>query len=77
MGWFVLRPEPEGPLDEVELGYRLRQTARGKGHAIEGSRALPDNVFTELGADSPPGRQRDERSFGISPDPTTEEPAWY
>ena len=40
IGWFILRPEPEGPLDEVELGYRLRQAAWGKGYATEGSRAL-------------------------------------
>lgn len=24
LGWFLLRPKPGGPLDEVELGYRLR-----------------------------------------------------
>ncbi|MEH0423468.1 GNAT family N-acetyltransferase [Streptomyces sp. B21-083] len=49
IGWFVLRPEPEGPLDEVELGYRLRQAAWGKGYATEGSRALLGKAFTELG----------------------------
>src|SRR4051812_7629923 len=27
LGWFCLRPERDGPLDEVELGYRLRQAA--------------------------------------------------
>ena len=27
IGWFCLRPERDGPLDEPELGYRLRQTA--------------------------------------------------
>ena len=31
IGWFHLRPEPTGPQDEVELGYRLRQDAWGKG----------------------------------------------
>lgn len=31
IGWFILRPEPGGPLDEVELGYRLRQAAWGRG----------------------------------------------
>ncbi|MBV2355917.1 GNAT family N-acetyltransferase [Streptomyces sp. J2-1] len=49
IGWFILRPEAEGPLDEVELGYRLRQAAWGKGYATEGSRALLDKAFTELG----------------------------
>lgn len=49
IGWFILRPEQEGPLDEVELGYRLRQAAWGKGYATEGSRALLRKAFTELG----------------------------
>lgn len=49
IGWFILRPKPEGPLDEVELGYRLRQAAWGKGYATEGSRALIRKAFTELG----------------------------
>ena len=38
LGWFALDPgEGEG---EVELGYRLRHAAWGKGFATEGSRAL-------------------------------------
>ncbi|MFF6999020.1 GNAT family N-acetyltransferase [Streptomyces sp. NPDC008313] len=49
IGWFCLRPEPQGPLDEAELGYRLRQAAWGKGYATEGSRALLAKGFTELG----------------------------
>ncbi|MDX2546457.1 GNAT family N-acetyltransferase [Streptomyces sp. WI04-05B] len=49
VGWFILRPEPEGPLDAVELGYRLRQAAWGRGYATEGSRALLEKAFTELG----------------------------
>lgn len=49
IGWFCLRPEREGPPDEAELGYRLRQAAWGKGYATEGSRALLDKAFTELG----------------------------
>ncbi|MEV0122189.1 GNAT family N-acetyltransferase [Streptomyces sp. NPDC050703] len=49
IGWFHLRPEPDGPLDEVELGYRLRQAAWGRGYATEGSRALLDKAFTRLG----------------------------
>ncbi|GLY04222.1 MULTISPECIES: GNAT family N-acetyltransferase [Actinoplanes] len=49
IGWFHLRPDWDGPLDEVELGYRLRQAAWGNGYATEGSRALLAKGFTELG----------------------------
>lgn len=48
IGWFCLRPRRDGPLDEVELGYRLRQAAWGQGYATEGSRALLAKGFTEL-----------------------------
>ena len=34
---------------EVELGYRLRKSAWGKGYATEGSRALICKGFTEFG----------------------------
>ncbi|MFI5843934.1 GNAT family N-acetyltransferase [Catenuloplanes sp. NPDC051500] len=49
VGWFILRPEQDGPLDEVELGYRLRRAEWGKGYATEGSRALLGKAFTDLG----------------------------
>jgi RimJ/RimL family protein N-acetyltransferase len=49
IGWFCLRPERDGPRDEAELGYRLRQDAWGKGYATEMSRALLHKGFTELG----------------------------
>ncbi|CAL2058562.1 GNAT family acetyltransferase [Streptomyces murinus] len=49
IGWFCLRPEPDGPRHEAELGYRLRQASWGKGYATEGSRALLHKGFTELG----------------------------
>lgn len=49
IGWFQLRPEREGPLDEVELGYRLRRDAWDKGYATEAARALLDKGFSELG----------------------------
>jgi RimJ/RimL family protein N-acetyltransferase len=50
LGWFHLRP-PEGHrLDDVELGYRLRKSAWGKGYATEASRALIRKAFAELGA---------------------------
>lgn len=48
VGWFCLRPERDGPTDEVELGYRLRRQAWGNGYATEGSRALLEKAFTEL-----------------------------
>jgi len=48
IGWFCLRPEREGPLDEAELGYRLRRAAWGNGYATEVSTALLEKAFTEL-----------------------------
>ena len=49
LGWFEFRPpEGSGP-EEVELGYRLRRSAWGKGYATEGSRALIRKGFSELG----------------------------
>ena len=51
LGWFHLRPAPDAPPGEVELGYRLRRAAWGKGYASEGSRALIDKAFRELGAE--------------------------
>jgi RimJ/RimL family protein N-acetyltransferase len=35
----------------VELGYRLRRSAWGKGYATEGSRALIAKGFAELGVE--------------------------
>jgi RimJ/RimL family protein N-acetyltransferase len=49
LGWFHFRPPPGGGRDDVELGYRLRRSAWGKGYATEGSRALIRKGFTELG----------------------------
>jgi RimJ/RimL family protein N-acetyltransferase len=49
IGWFHFRPAEGSPPDEVELGYRLRRSAWGKGYATEGSRALIDKGFSELG----------------------------
>src|SRR3712207_161227 len=49
LGWFLFRP-PEGARPgDVELGYRLRRSAWGKGYATEGSRALVQKGFAELG----------------------------
>jgi RimJ/RimL family protein N-acetyltransferase len=49
VGWFALRPPDGGDGDEVELGYRLRRSVWGRGYATEGSRALVDKAFSELG----------------------------
>ena len=49
VGWFEFRPREGAGPDEVELGYRLRASAWGKGYATEGSRALIRKGFTELG----------------------------
>jgi len=49
IGWFHFRPSRHGP-DEIELGYRLRKSAWGKGYASEGARALVHKGFEELGA---------------------------
>jgi RimJ/RimL family protein N-acetyltransferase len=52
VGWFHFRPHPGGPPPAgVELGYRLRQSAWGKGYATEASRALIRKGFTELGVE--------------------------
>jgi RimJ/RimL family protein N-acetyltransferase len=51
VGWFHFRPAKEAPPDEVELGYRLRRSAWGRGYATEGSRALIDKGFAELGVE--------------------------
>src|SRR5215210_358480 len=49
VGWFHFRPaDPDRP-DDVELGYRLRRWAWGKGYATEGSQALIEKGFAELG----------------------------
>jgi RimJ/RimL family protein N-acetyltransferase len=49
LGWFHFRPREDGAPGEVELGYRLRKSAWGKGYATEGSRALIRKGFTKYG----------------------------
>ncbi len=56
VGWFHFRPplpdaSPPGWLadGQLEIGYRLRRSAWGKGYATEGSRALIDRGFVESG----------------------------
>lgn len=48
LGWWCLAVDDEDP-DAAELGYRLRRSAWGAGHATEGSRALLSHGFGELG----------------------------
>jgi RimJ/RimL family protein N-acetyltransferase len=49
VGWFHFRPADAARPDDVELGYRLRKSAWGKGYATEGSRALIAKGFAETG----------------------------
>jgi RimJ/RimL family protein N-acetyltransferase len=51
LGWFLFRPPraDDTPPGEIELGYRLRQAAWGRGFATEGSLALVAKGFTEMG----------------------------
>jgi RimJ/RimL family protein N-acetyltransferase len=49
LGWFHFRPYEGAPVDQPELGYRLRRSAWGNGYATEGSQALIRKGFTELG----------------------------
>lgn len=52
LGWFLFRPRrPEPREGEIELGYRLRRSAWGKGYATEGSVALVRKGFSELGVE--------------------------
>ena len=50
IGWFHLRLVDQEHAYEPELGYRLVRSAWGRGLATEGSRALIDKAFAELGA---------------------------
>lgn len=48
LGWFHFRTE-DGDITNIHLGYRLLRSAWNKGYATEGSRALIDMGFTDLG----------------------------
>lgn len=50
VGWFALRPTDDYP-NVLELGYRLRPTAWGRGLATEGSRAVLGLAFERYGAE--------------------------
>ena len=57
IGWFFFRPAVHAPYfdpalaneSDVEIGYRLRKAAWGKGYATVGSKALIFKGFSELG----------------------------
>jgi RimJ/RimL family protein N-acetyltransferase len=49
LGWFHFRPGPDGDITNIDLGYRLRRTTWNKGYATEGSRALINMGFTDVG----------------------------
>ncbi|HUB40198.1 MAG TPA: GNAT family N-acetyltransferase [Streptosporangiaceae bacterium] len=49
LGWFHFRPGPDADPTNIDLGYRLHRSAWGKGYATEGSRALINMGFTDLG----------------------------
>lgn len=49
VGWFHLRPTVAPGETMLELGYRLRRAAWGRGLATEGSRALLRYAFEDLG----------------------------
>jgi RimJ/RimL family protein N-acetyltransferase len=48
IGWFGFHPREDGPRDEVDVGYRLRRSAWGRGVATEGARGLVRMAFEEL-----------------------------
>jgi RimJ/RimL family protein N-acetyltransferase len=48
LGWFHFRTE-DGDITNIHLGYRLRRSAWNKGYATEGSTALINMGFTDLG----------------------------
>lgn len=53
IGWFHFRPSRKDTenVKRIELGYRLKKSAWGKGYAQEGSRALIKKGFEELGVE--------------------------
>lgn len=49
LGWFEFCPLNDDSPDVVELGYRLRREAWGRGYATEGARSLIRWGFEQLG----------------------------
>lgn len=55
IGWFLFRPNVDNLVinpEEVELGYRLKKSAWGKGYGTEGAKALIYKGFTEMNVES-------------------------
>jgi len=58
IGWFLFRPAIHASYfdpfitdpEDIELGYRLKKSAWGKGYATEGSKALISKGFNDLSA---------------------------
>jgi RimJ/RimL family protein N-acetyltransferase len=50
LGWFQFRPKAT-PVEGIELGYRFKRAAWGKGYATEGCRALVEKGVRELGVE--------------------------
>ena len=48
LGWVVLAPHDRVP-GEIEIGWRLRRAAWGRGFATEAAQRLLDHGFAELG----------------------------
>ena len=48
LGWFHLKPVADDP-SAAEVGYRLKRVVWGQGYATEGTRALLDKAFGDLG----------------------------
>jgi RimJ/RimL family protein N-acetyltransferase len=51
LGWFHFRPGPGANVTNIDLGYRLRRAVWNKGYATEGSRALINMGFADLGVE--------------------------
>jgi RimJ/RimL family protein N-acetyltransferase len=51
LGWFSFRSSDGAEPPEVQLGFRLRRDAWGRGYATEGARALIRLGFTDLGVE--------------------------
>jgi RimJ/RimL family protein N-acetyltransferase len=49
LGWFHFRPGADADVTNIDLGYRLRRSAWSRGYATEGSLALINMGFTDLG----------------------------
>lgn len=49
LGWFHFRPPHEQDVPGIEIGYRLKRSAWGRGLATEGTRAIVKHAFEELG----------------------------